>query len=150
MSSNTINLSEGIEQFNLVFTDRGEAVTIAFNPSDTDILMRIEKSRENIESALAEIPKDETDSAKVVMRAGDIIRKEIDYIFGSKISDKVFMYCSPLSLNASGVTFAERFLAAVTPHIQSRISDANRASAERVAKHTAKYARKSDAGKADK
>lgn len=142
MSSNTINLSEGLEEFNLVFTDRGEAVTIAFNPSDTDIIVRIEKSRENIEAAFAELSKEDNSEAASITRAGDIIRQEIDYIFGSKISDKVFMYCSPLTVNADGVTFVERFLAAVTPHIQSRINGANRASAERIAKYTAKYAKK--------
>ena len=142
MNSSTINLSEGLEQFNLVFTDRGEAVTIEFNPHDSDMLMRIEKSQENIENALKDLSAVDSGKTDALLRAGNLIRGEIDYIFGNKISDKVFQYCGPLTLNAAGVTFVERFLAAVTPHIRSRIHDANRASADRIAKHTAKYTNK--------
>lgn len=142
MSSNTINLSEGLEEFNLVFTDRGEAVTIAFNPSDTDIIMRIEKSRENIEAALAGAIKRGQRRSCVNHTCGRYNPAGDRLYFCKQDQCKVFKFCSPLTVNADGVTFVERFLAAVTPHIQSRINDANRASAERIAKHTAKYVKK--------
>ncbi|MBQ9428617.1 MAG: hypothetical protein IJU41_03625 [Clostridia bacterium] len=138
--NNTIALSEGLEQFNLVFTDRDDdAVTISFNPYDTDIVIRISQSQENISRALDEFKGEGESSAETLERINGVIYDEIDRIFDSKISDKVFKHCSPLSLDAKGVTFAERFLNAVTPHITGRIQAANKASAARIAKHTGKY-----------
>ena len=139
MATSTIKLTEDLEHFNLVFTERGEAVDIAFNPRDTDMILRIEKSQGNIDKALDEIPDGENNTEEKVNTA---IRSEIDYIFGAPISDKAFKFCGPLALDSKGVTFVERFLAAVTPYITSRIDEANKASAARIAKHTAKYAKK--------
>ena len=141
MATSTIKLTEDLEHFNLVFTERGEAVDIAFNPRDTDMILRIEKSKENIGKALDEIPDGENNT-EVLEKVNTAIRGEIDYIFGATISDKVFKFCGPLALDSKGVTFVERFLAAVTPYITSRLEEANKASAARIAKHTAKYAKK--------
>ena len=94
-----------------------------------------------IGKALDEIPDGENNT-EVLEKVNTAIRGEIDYIFGATISDKVFKFCGPLALDSKGVTFVERFLAAVTPYITSRIDEANKASAARIAKHTAKYAKK--------
>lgn len=138
-ANNTITIDDGLETFNLVFKGRDEAVEISFNPNDTNILIRIEKSQENIENALKDIPEGE--DAETLEKVNEVIYNEVDYIFGNKISDKVFKHCSPLALNDKGETFAERFLAAVAPHIRSRIEAAQKASNERMAKYTAKYAK---------
>ena len=141
MATSTIQLTEDLEHFNLVFSERGEAVDIAFNPRDTDMILRIHTSQENIGKTLEEVAGVESDT-EALENINAAIRAEIDYIFGAPISDKVFQFCGPLALDSKGVTFVERFLAAVTPYITSRIDEANKASAARIAKHTAKYAKK--------
>lgn len=138
-TSNTITIDDGLETFNLVFKGRDEAVAISFNPNDTDILIRIKKSQENIANALKDIPEGE--DTETLQKINEIVYAEIDYIFGNKISDKVFKHCSPLSLNAKGETYVERFLAAVAPYIRSRIEAAQQASNKRMVKYTAKYAK---------
>lgn len=138
-ANNTITLDEGLETFNLVFKERDEAVPISFNPNDTDIMIRIKKSQENIANALKEIPEGE--DAETLQKINEVIYNEIDYVFGNKISDKVFKHCSPIATNDKGETFVERFLNAVAPHIRSRIEAAQKASNERMAKYTAKYAK---------
>lgn len=136
-ANNTIVLDDGLETFNLVFKGRDEAVAISFNPNDIDMLIRIKKSQENIANALKDIPDGE--DTETLQKINEVVYNEIDYIFGSKISDKVFKHCSPLALNDKGETYVERFLNAVAPHISSRIEAAQKASNERVAKYTAKY-----------
>ena len=79
MATSTIKLTEDLEHFNLVFTERGEAVDIAFNPRDTDMILRIEKSQENIGKALDEIPDGENNT-EVLEKVNTAIRGEIDYI----------------------------------------------------------------------
>ena len=56
--NNTININSGLESVNLVFEDRDEIVTISFNPSDMDIILRINKSQENIKKELDKIPSE--------------------------------------------------------------------------------------------
>ncbi len=136
-ANSTIVLDEGLETFNLVFKGREGAVEISFNPSDTDLIIRLEKSAANIEKALADIP--EKADAETLAKANEIIYEQVDYIFGNKISDKVFKNCSPIALNAKGELFIERFMKAVTPYIKDRIVAAREASAARIAKHTSKY-----------
>ena len=138
-ANTTITLDEGLETFNLVFKEREEAVPISFNPNDTDIMIRIKKSQENIANALKEIPEGEGEDAETLQKINEVIYNEIDYVFGNKISDKVFKHCSPIATNDKGETFVERFLNAVAPHIRSRIEAAQKASEARIAKHTAKY-----------
>lgn len=136
-TGNTITLDEGLETFNLVFKGRDEAVAITFNPKDHDLLVRTEKAVANITKALSEIPDDDT--AENREKAREFVCNEIDYIFASKISDKVFKNCSPLTSYETGETFVERFLAAVAPYIRQRIDAAEKASLERIKKHTDKY-----------
>lgn len=142
MESNTIKLAEGLEKFNLVFTDRDdEAVEISFNPNDTDIILRIKKATDNISAELEKIGNGESQgsSAEYLRQINEVIYREIDCIFGNNVSEKVFKHCGPLSLNSDGISFAERFLTAIAPHIQKRIEETNKASAMRISKHTAKY-----------
>ncbi len=136
--ANTIKLNEGLEPLDVVFEDRGEVVRIHFNPRDTDLALRIMQSQDNIRAAVEALPEGEDDAAKLEQVNG-VIRAEIDRIFGAKVSDGVFKFCGPLTPDKDGVTFVERFLAAVAPYIVGRIDEANKASAARIAKHTAKY-----------
>ncbi len=133
----TITLDEGLETFNLVFKGREEAVAITFNPKDHDLIVRTEKAVANITKALDEMPDDGTAESRE--KARQLVCDEIDYIFGSKISDKVFKNCSPLTSYETGETFVERFLAAVAPYIRQRIEAAEKASLERIKKYTDKY-----------
>lgn len=150
MANNIIKMNEGLEKFNLVFTDRNDsAVEIAFNPYDTDILIRMKKAEGNINEAMKTLEKsaEEEPDTETLSRVNEIVGREIDYIFGNKISARVFQNCGPLSMNAAGETFVERFMRAVAPYIRSRVDEAGRAGAERMEKHVGKYAAKAKQAK---
>ena len=140
-ANTTIVLDEGLETFNLLFKERDEAVAITFNPSDTDLVIRLEKSIAAIDEALAGISGDDT-SSETLKKINEVIYEQVDFIFGNKISDKVFKHCSPIATNAKGETFVERFMNAITPYIRDRVAAARQASVARVSKHTAKYEKK--------
>lgn len=149
--NNTININSGLESVNLVFEDRNEVVTISFNPSDMDIILRINKSQENIKKELDKIPselklnsdmseeEEFSEYAVFIQKVNDLIYKEVDSIFGNSVSKEVFKFCNPLSADKSGLTFIERFLNAVAPYIKERIEKTKKATEKRVDKHIGKY-----------
>lgn len=149
--NNTININSGLESVNLVFEDRNEVVTISFNPSDMDIILRINKSQENIKKELDKIPselklnpnmseeEEFSEYAVFIQKVNDLIYREVDSIFGNSVSKEVFKFCNPLSADKSGLTFIERFLNAVAPYIKERIEKTKKATEKRVDKHIGKY-----------
>lgn len=153
-TNGTISVDSNLEKFTLVFKDRkGAAVDIYFDPCDFDMIARFGDAKNNIESELSKMEselsefkeedeKDTDKAAELIKKTNDIIYSEVDKIFGNNISEEVFKYCSPLSLNSSGVTFIERFFNAVLPVISDRCSAAKKASDERIARHTDKYKNK--------
>lgn len=139
-ANSTILLDEGLETFNLAFKGRDDVVAISFNPSDPDLILRLEKSIVNIDEAIAGVSDDDTGTEKL-KKINEAICEQVDFIFGNNISDKVFKHCSPLATNSKGELFVERFMDAVTPYIRDRAIAARKASEARMAKHTAKYAK---------
>lgn len=119
---------------------------IRFNPSDFSIIERINTAYEEINKAtdidtdielkpdgkpVSELEK----VAEIVSGINTTIKKQIDYIFNSPVSDAVFGNQSPLSM-VKGMPLYERFLDAVIPVIQQEVKKEQEASQKRIEKYT--------------
>lgn len=133
-----ININEGFKYFSI---NNDENRVICFNPSDINIISRIQKAAEALENITAEDIKLKADGTPTVISAAEAvedisrrIKEQIDFIFDSPVSDTVFRNQSPLS-SVGGVPFYERFLEAVIPVIQREVSLEKQASLERADKY---------------
>lgn len=119
---------------------------IRFNPSDFSIIERINTAYEEINKAtdidtdielkpdgkpVSELEK----VAEIVSSINTTIKKQIDYIFNSPVSDAVFGNQSPLSM-VKGMPLYERFLNAVVPIIRQEVAKEQEASRKRIEKYT--------------
>lgn len=135
-----LTVTSGLRPFKIYFEDRNETVTIYFNPVDPKLpqkLLDIEKKIEknfNINKRKEEGTINENDYLKVISELDNFVRSEIDYAFGNKISDKVFRFCSPLSI-INGKYFFTIFLETLMPAIVKSIYEEN----ESLNKHIGEY-----------
>jgi hypothetical protein len=138
-----IRFDEGYKEY--MINDDPNRV-IRFNPTDFEILDRIKVAYEEIEKATSteddvELNPDGTPieqlgkAAETVKKISDTIKRQIDYIFNSPISDIVFGNQSPLCL-VGGKPLYERFLDAIIPIIQAEVKKEQEASKKRIEKYT--------------
>lgn len=138
-----INFNDGYKEFSI---NNDESRIIRFNPSDYGMLERFETARNNIKEELSRLGDgvdidnngDAVDglakSAEMVRVASDIIRHNINHIFGADVCKSAFGMQSPLS-SVGGKTLVERFLDAVFPMIEKEIETEHKASKKRMAKY---------------
>lgn len=138
-----LQFDDGFKEFSL---NGDENKVIRFNPSDFSILERIKQSyddidnsmkvKEDIELNLDGSPIDQlTQSVEVIKGINDSIKKAIDNIFDSKVSDMVFGNQSPMSM-VGGIPFYERFMNCVMPFIEKEVKRQQELSMKRVGKYT--------------
>lgn len=119
---------------------------IRFNPADFGIIERINNAYKEIEKVQNEVPDIELNNdgspvdmlsaaAEAVSKVDNTIKKQMDYIFDSPVSDVVFGNQSPLSM-VKGVPYYERFLNAVVPIIEKEVKAEQEASRKRIEKYT--------------
>ncbi len=137
------NLDEGYKEFTI---NNDPNRVIRFNPADYGIIERINeaykeiekisKIKEDIELRADGTPIEEfAKAAEVVNKVSTTIKKQIDYIFNSDVSDVVFGKQSPLS-TIKGMPLYERFLEVVMPEIKKEIESERKASEKRIEKYT--------------
>jgi hypothetical protein len=136
-------IDDGYKEFSI---NGDENRVIRFNPSDFSIIERINTAYEEINKAtdidtdielkpdgkpVSELEK----VAEIVSGINTTIKKQIDYIFNSPVSDAVFGNQSPLSM-VKGMPLYERFLNAVVPIIRQEVAKEQEASRKRIEKYT--------------
>jgi hypothetical protein len=138
-----LNFDDGYKEFSI---NGDESRIIRFNPADFSIIERIKTAYDEIDKATKidndiELKADGTPldelgkAAEIVKGINDTIRRQIDHIFNSSVSDTVFGNQSPLGM-VKGVPLYERFLNAATPIIQKEVKAEQQASQKRVSKYT--------------
>ena len=141
-----MKLSTGKVAFPIEF-DNGDKEVIYFNPNDPDLMIRI-KNLENrmqdkingFEDIELEADGTPTDIAKIDIfdKMQAIFKEELNYAFGSNISEVVFKHCSPFAI-VGGEYFVVQFINAIAPEIQKYIEKANEDARKRMSKHLDKY-----------
>lgn len=136
-------IDDGFKEFSI---NNDPNKVIRFNPADFGIIERINNAYKEIEKVQNEVPDIElnndgspvdmlSNAAEVVSKVSNTIKKQIDYIFDSPVSDVVFGNQSPLSM-VKGVPYYERFLNAVVPIIEKEVKAEQEASRKRIEKYT--------------
>jgi len=141
-----LNFDDGYKEFSI---NNDVSRVIRFNPADFSIVERIKVAYDEIEKAThiendIELKADGTpveqlgQAAEIVKGVNDTIKKQVDYIFNSPVSDMVFGNQSPLSM-VKGMPLYERFLNTLVPVIQKEVKAQQEASQKRISKYTQVY-----------
>jgi hypothetical protein len=143
----SIRFDDGYKEF--MINDDPSRV-IRFNPADYGILERfnvaqkeITKEVENLQADIdikpdgsPDVPMDELEeAAKMLGQVRKLICDQVDYIFGSPVSDAAFGTQSPLS-SVKGLPLFERFIRAAQPFIEKEVKAEQLASQKRINKYT--------------
>lgn len=138
-----IILNTNMETVELDFVDRGVVAEIQFDPTDPNLAVRFGEMEERIKTEIQKLPEIELDGdgrpkdtglIENIKEVNQIIYDEIDRVFGNKISQTVFQFCSPFSVS-KGRYFIMQFIEAIAPLIKKSIEEENKA----LVKHLAKY-----------
>lgn len=142
-----MKLSTGKEPFKIEF-DNGDEETIYINPNDTDLAVRMIKFRDVCKQRMKELEDvkinpdgtaDEAEeTANIMQQYRDILCEELDKAFNSKISDKVFKYCSPFS-TVNGELYALIALEQLGEEIKQRAEKNAEKTQKAMEKYTKKY-----------
>lgn len=127
--------------------DNGDKDAIYFNPSDPELLLRMQKFEgkakerikafEDVELTNEGTPADIT-QIEAFEKMQNILKEELDWVFDSPISKVVFKHCSPFAI-IDGEFFVIQFVNAIAPEIKRHIEKAKKASNEKMLKHIGKY-----------
>lgn len=141
-----IQLSTGKVKIELIF-DGNEREFIYFNPNDPDLYVRMVNFQENVENYLKNIEDIELDengnpveesAIEKYKKFREVLYKELDSAFDSKISSVVFKKCSPFAI-VNGDYFIMQFLDGLIPEIKKHQSQATLEAQKKMAKHLDKY-----------
>ena len=124
----SIKISTGIKCYD-VENERGEIIgQIKFNPSDVNLISRVEKFEETINSIHTEINNtlsnnaDENTIKSMLIKADETIKDSVDNMFGKGTSLTIFGNQNIFN-EFKGKTFLERFLESIIPVIKQDIED---------------------------
>lgn len=138
-----LNFDDGYRPFTL---QNDPNRVIRFNPADFGIIERIKKAYDEIDNATKfdtdiDLKADGTplelvgQAADIVSDMDNIIKRQVDYIFNSPVSEMVFGNQSPMGM-VNGVPLYERFLSTLIPVIQEEVKAEMAASQKRISKYT--------------
>lgn len=138
-----LQFDDGYKEFSI---NGDESRVIRFNPRDFAILERIKEAYDMIDRASnimedVQLKADGTPiemlgaAAEIVKQFDDTIKKAVDHIFNSEVSQAVFGRQSPLSL-VGGASLYQRFLETVVPVIRKEVETESKKSHDRISKYT--------------
>ncbi|MEG0771641.1 MAG: hypothetical protein RR436_07080 [Clostridia bacterium] len=135
----SLKFDEGYKEYSI---NNDENRIIRYNTTDMGVVDRINKAQIEIEKIVEEMKEknisaestaEEIASAMEIANTG--VRKQIDYIFNSKISDIAFEEQNCMS-PVKGIPLYERFLESIIPTIQVDIDKENALTQKRIKKYT--------------
>ena len=94
---------------------------------------------------MRELTKEPVTDAAGIAELDKRIKEQMDYAFGTPVSEVLFQSVSSLAMCANGKMVLENVLSACEPIIKDAMTGAAKASAQRMRKYTEKY-ENTDAG----
>ena len=141
---NIIDLNiDGIKKTQFRINGRNDCI-LELNLSDLGIAERLEKGYKNLQeelSRISELPKD-ADTYTELKKADEAMRKELDYIFDSNVSEICGKGGTMYDLTNGEFRF-EAILNALTKLYNDRLNEEYKAMKARIQKHTGKVTGKS-------
>ena len=135
MENNILNFNDGVEALKI---NGDENRVIRFNPTNPNLLQKIDDVNKSIIDEIKKLDEDKTisDEQRFVL-ADEYIRKQIDYIFGAGTSVIVFENTSSIA-TVNGQYIYENFLIAVMEYMTQKVKIEAEASKKRVEEYTKK------------
>ena len=134
-----LKIDRGLKSYEVKDIDGTLLGTIYVNPADFGIAARLEEARRAIQQLADGLAADADADVDKIIEADKLIRKQINYIFGSDASSVFFKGVSALALLPDGTMVFEKALQAAVPIIEDAVGKAIKASQMRVQKHTGAY-----------
>lgn len=138
-----LQIDYGYRTYSIEDSEGNVVGSVRFNPSDPGMAGRWSEAQKVIDKIVSDDPQTPAE----IYEADRAIKAQLDYIFAAPVADVLFAGQSSISLLPDGSLLLEAVLDAVKPIVQQAQAQAQKASAERMAKHTAKY-QNSDRGMA--
>lgn len=138
-----ILVNSGKKRYQIVDEYDNELGIIIIDPKDANLAKRAMVAKDNIlvyidrAAAIADSEK-KKDAIEEISEIDEMIKKELNIMFGYDISSIVFKETNCLS-TSNGITFVERFLDAITPVIEKEFEKEFKAAESRVNKYTERY-----------
>ena len=129
-----ITIDRGFKTYDIRDSDGTLAGTIRFNPADPGIAGRLDEAAGKIEPLRGKPVTPEN-----MLELDKAIRDQLDYAFGSPVSDVLFGGNSAVAFCDNGRLLIENVLDAISPVVRAEIESAQKASADRMEKYTAPY-----------
>lgn len=115
--------------------DNEELGNFKFNPNDLDIVRRYEDVAKEFDSI--EIKEDT--GVEDVLKISDLVKDQVDYLLGYKVSDTLFGKCNPLTLTGNGDFYIENVLSGIAGLIEETSGKRLAKKQARIKRATAKY-----------
>ena len=136
----SIKIETGLKTYDIEDEHGNIRGQITINPKDMSFFGKAQKMRDTILHYMDDIDitdqsKDENEIVKLFDDTDNMIKAEIDKLFGDGTSTVIFGSQSSLS-TINGVTFVERFMTAFMPIIQKEFQTELDNSSARVNKYT--------------
>lgn len=142
-----ISIDVGLKSYEVADKDGNVLGTVTINPSDVGMAGRVSEAMETIkaltEKAEAVDKSDGFAAAAAIAEIDHAIKDQVDYIFGSKVSEVFFGTVSSLATCENGNSVLENVLNALMPIVEASCKAANENRQKRVSAHTAKYTNRS-------
>lgn len=132
-----LKIDRGLKSYEVKDIDGTLLGTLYVNPADIGIAARLEEARRAIQQLADGLAADA--GVDQIIEADKLIRKQINYIFGSDASSVFFKGVSALALLPDGTMVFEKALQAAVPIIEDAVGKAVKASQKRVQKHVGVY-----------
>ena len=136
----SIKIETGLKTYDIEDEHGNIRGQITINPKDMSFFGKAQKMRDTILHYMDDIDitdqsKDENEIVKLFDDTDNMIKAEIDKLFGNGTSTVIFGSQSSLS-TINGVTFVERFMTAFMPIIQQEFQAELDNSSARIDKYT--------------
>lgn len=115
--------------------DNEELGNFKFNPNDLDIVRRYEDVAKKFDAI--EIKEDA--GVDDVLKVSDLVKEQMDYLLGYKVSDTLFGKCNPLTLTGNGDFYIENVLIGIAGLIEETSGKRLAKKQAKIKRATAKY-----------
>jgi len=135
-----LTLNTGVKNYEIEDENGVMLGTISIYPNDFNIAKRAKEAQAKIAAYINEAEKvaneDEDAAVEQITALDNQIKKQLDYLFNSNVSETVFKGLHCLNITRGGKYFIESFLDMIIPVINAEMDKAIKKSQQRINQYT--------------